>query len=147
MPVERVRISQEIAVPLNQVFTWFYQSENFTASPIVFRSAWLGKSRWTKGSQRDIIMIAGWYREEITAVSPNHSISYKVNRSFLAVHQDFTEIAFEKIAEQKTGGTWTIEIEVPTPVGQKLANRLAGKMAKTLYATILRAGKHALEDQ
>ncbi|MGU8014787.1 hypothetical protein ACS6Z0_02545 [Streptococcus suis] len=33
------------------------------------------------------------------------------------------------------------------PVGQKLANRLAGKMAKTLYATILRAGKHALEDQ
>nr|WEJ76211.1 hypothetical protein M8286_08725 [Streptococcus suis] len=96
MPVERIRISQEIAAPIDQVFTWFYHSENFTASPIVFRSAWLGNSRWTKGSQRDIIMIAGWYREEIAAVSPNHSISYKVNRSFPAVRQDFTEIAFEK---------------------------------------------------
>ncbi|MFI3116519.1 SRPBCC family protein [Streptococcus suis] len=147
MPVECVCISQEIAAPLDQVFTWFYQSENFTASPIVFRSAWLGKSRWTKGSQRDIIMIAGWYREEITAVSSNYSISYKVNRSFPAVRQDFTEIAFEKIAERKIKVTWTIEIEVPIPVGQKLANRLAGKMAKTLYATILRVGKHALEDQ
>lgn len=92
-------------------------------------------------------MIAGWYREAITAVSPNHSISYKVNHSFPVVRQDFTEIAFEKIAERQIKVTWTIEIEVPIPVGQKLANRLAGKMAKTLYATILRAGKRALEDQ
>nr|WEJ76210.1 hypothetical protein M8286_08720 [Streptococcus suis] len=53
----------------------------------------------------------------------------------------------KKIAEHKTQVTWTIEIEVLTPVGQKLANRLAGKMAKTLYATILRAGKRTLEDQ
>ncbi|WP_373760289.1 hypothetical protein [Streptococcus ferus] len=44
MPVERLRIRQEIAAPLDQVLTWFYQSENFTASPLVFRSAWLGKS-------------------------------------------------------------------------------------------------------
>ena len=145
MPVERVRISQEIAAPLDPVFTWFYQSENFTASPIVFRSAWRGKSRWTKGSQRDNIMIAGWYREEITAVSPNQSICYKVNRSFPAVRQDFTEIAFEKIAEQRTRVTWTIEIEMPSPFGQKWLNALAGKMAATLYQTILQAGQKELE--
>ncbi|HFI0256665.1 TPA: SRPBCC family protein [Streptococcus suis] len=146
MAVEQVTISQDIAAPLDTVFTWFYHSENFIASPIVFRSAWRGSDRWTKGSQRDIIMIAGWYREEITAVKPNQSICYKVNRSFPAVRQDFTEIAFEKIAERQTKVTWTIEIEVPTPVGQRLANRLAGKMAKILYATILRAGKRTLEE-
>lgn len=146
MPIERVQISREIQAPIEQVFDWFYKSEHFTASPIVFRSAWRGRSRWTKGSQRDIIMIAGWYREEITAVSPNRSICYKVNRSFPAVRQDFTELAFEKIAERQTKVIWTIEIEVPTPVGQKLANRLAGQMAKILYTTILTAGKYALED-
>lgn len=90
-------------------------------------------------------MIAGWYREEITAVSLNHLISYKVKHSFPAVRQDFTEIAFEKIAEQKTKVTWTIEIEVPSPFDQKWLNALAGKMAATLYQTILKAGQKELE--
>ncbi|MGX7112663.1 SRPBCC family protein [Gemella cuniculi] len=144
--IERVEITQEIKAPTPQVFSWFFKSENFIKSPIVFKADWRKKSsKWIKGSQRDIIMIAGWYFEEITDVKKDIYIRYKVNRSFPTVRQDFTEIAFKKIDEKTTKVTWIIEIEVPTPVGKKLANRLAGKMAKTLYKTILTAGKKELE--
>lgn len=146
MAIERVVVSQEIASPLDDVFLWFYHSENFIASPIVFRSSWRGESRWTKGAQRDIIMIAGWYAEEITSVRVNQSICYKVNRSFPSIRQDFTELTFEETENGRTRVTWTIEIEVPILVGQRVVNRLAGRMARILYTTILTAGKRSLEE-
>lgn len=145
MAVEVVTIQQDIAAPLEQVFDWFYKSEHFTASPIVFQSRWRKGGQWTKGSQRDIIMIAGWYAEEITQVETNQFIRYRVNRSLPAVKQDFTEIRFEALDEDWTQVTWTIEIEVPAPFFQKALNKVAGKMAGTLYQTILKAGKKALE--
>ncbi|EHJ52432.1 hypothetical protein STRMA_1040 [Streptococcus macacae NCTC 11558] len=70
---------------------------------------------------------------------------YRVNPSLPAVRQDFTEIAFEAVNPQRTKVTWTIEIEVPISLGQKALNLLAGKMAATLYRTILTAGKRRLE--
>lgn len=72
-------------------------------------------------------------------------IRYRVNRSLPAVKQEFTEIAFEALDEDWTKVTWTIEIEVPVVFAQKSLNKLAGKMAGTLYRTILIAGKRALE--
>lgn len=145
MAVEIVTIQQDIQSPLAQVFDWFYKSEHFTASPIVFQSRWRKGGQWTKDARRDIIMIAGWYAEEITEVEPNRFIRYRVNRSLPAVKQDFTEIRFEALDEDWTQVTWTIEIEVPTPLAQKALNKVAGKMAGTLYQTILKAGKKALE--
>ena len=136
-----VRISQDIAAPLSQVFDWFYHSENFTASPIVFQSRWKSKERWEAGSIRDIIMIAGWYQEEITAVAPQKFIRYKVNRSFPKVRQDFTEISFEKLENAQMRVTWIIEVEV-TPA---FLTGLGGKMAATLYGTIITAAKKSLE--
>lgn len=59
MAVEIVTIEQEIAAPLTKVFDWFYKSEHFTASPIVFKSSWCKGKQWIKGAQRDIIMVAG----------------------------------------------------------------------------------------
>ena len=137
MAVEIVTIQQDIAAPLEQVFDWFYKSEHFTASPIVFQSSWRKGTQWQKGAKRDIIMIAGWYAEEITEISPQRFIRYRVNRSFPAVKQDFTEIAFAVVGPKQIRVTWTIEIEVPTPFAQKSLNKLAGKMAGTLYQTIL----------
>lgn len=72
-------------------------------------------------------------------------IRYRVNRSLPAVKQEFTEIAFEALDEDWTKVTWTIEIEVPVVFAQKSLNKPAGKMAGTLYRTILIAGKRALE--
>lgn len=146
MSVHRVVIRRDIAASVEEVFTWFYQSEHFIASPIVFVSTWKTPSRWTKGAQRDIIMIAGWYREEITDVQVNKSIRYRVLRSVPPIRQEFTELAVESIGPQQTSVTWTIELEVVTPIGKRLLNRLAGQMAKLLYATILKAGKDALEE-
>lgn len=142
---KRVVVTKLIQADLPRVFDWFYRSENFTASPIVFRSAWRKDStKWATGSVRDIVMIAGWYQEEITAVKENEYIRYRVNRSFPSVRQDFTEIRFEK-----QGGavlvTWTIDIEVPAPGIGKAMTGAAGKMAGTLYGTIMSAGKKALE--
>lgn len=146
MAVETVTIQQEIKAPLEQVFDWFYKSEHFTQSPIVFRSKWRKGPQWQKGAKRDIIMVAGWYAEEITEVASKQFIRYRVNRSLPAVKQDFTEIAFKAIDGVTTQVTWTIEIEVPTPIAKKALNRVAGKMAGTLYSTILKAGKKALEE-
>lgn len=145
MAAEVVTIQQDIAAPLEQTFDWFYKSENFTKSPIVFVSSWRAGSQWKKSSKRDIIMIAGWYWEEITEVKMDQFIRYRVNRSFPAVRQDFTEIAFEKVGPSQTRVTWTIEIEVPTPFAKKTLNKMSGRMAATLYRTILRAGKRELE--
>ncbi|MEE8885826.1 MAG: SRPBCC family protein [Eubacteriales bacterium] len=145
MSVNRVQVTDEIRGELEKVFQWFYHSENFTKSPIVFRSKWRPEStRWCAGSVRDINMIAGWYQEEITEVKENEYIRYRVNNSFPKVKQDFTEIRFENTPEGTVRVTWTIEIEVPGKLGSKLDGP-AGKMAGTLYGTIIRAGKKQIE--
>lgn len=140
-----VTIKEDILAPLPQVFDWFYRSEHFTASALVFWSLWRKGKRWTRGAQRDIIMIAGWYQEEITEITSNEMIRYRVNRSFPPVQQDFTEISFESLSQDKTRVTWTIEIAFKSPLGQEFLSELAAKMAKILYRTILKAGKRALE--
>ena len=108
---------------------------------MVFSSSWRQGSKWQVGAKRDIIMIAGWYAEEITELAVNRFIRYRVNRSLPAVKQEFTEIAFSALEKKLTKVIWTIEIEVPTPLLQKPLNHLAG----TLYQSILKAGKRALE--
>lgn len=92
-------------------------------------------------------MIAGWYHEEITDVKDNSYIRYRVTQSFPAVRQDFTEISFSITPSGKTRVIWMIEIGVPLPWAgvQKILNRAAGKMAGTLYNTILTAGRKELE--
>ncbi|MGI6212563.1 MAG: SRPBCC family protein [Anaerovoracaceae bacterium] len=145
MAVNRVQVTGEIRGDLDKVFQWFYHSENFTKSPIVFRSKWRpDSSRWDVGSVRDINMIAGWYQEEITDVKENEYIRYRVNKSFPSVKQDFTEIRFESTAAGTVRVVWTIEIEIPGKFGSKLAGP-AGKMARTLYGTIISAGKKQIE--
>ncbi|MGI6217546.1 MAG: SRPBCC family protein [Coriobacteriales bacterium] len=145
MPAKRVQATGEIRGDLEEVFQWFYHSENFTKSPIVFRSRWRPEStRWVAGSVRDINMIAGWYQEEITDVKENECIRYRVNKSFPEVRQDFTEIHFEETAAGTVRVVWTIEIEVPGKLGSRLAEP-AGKMARTLYGTIISAGKKQIE--
>lgn len=145
MYVEVVTVEEIISAPIADTFDWFYKSENFTASPIVFRSSWRKGHKWQAGAKRDIIMIAGWYSEEITQVELESFIRYKVNRSLPSVKQEFTEIAFKALNKDQTKVTWTIEVEVPTPFGRKSLSRFAGKMAKNLYQTILKAGKRELE--
>lgn len=138
--IRRVQISKIINAPLSDCFKWFYHSENFTASPIVFKSKWT-KDKHAPGSERDIIMVAGWYHEQITTVRPNSYIRYRVQRSIPKVTQDFTEINFKKINPEQTKVTWIIEVGMPTWT----LTKIACKMAKTLYATILTAGKKQLE--
>lgn len=146
MSIQRVVISQEIAAPIEQVFDWFYKSENYITSPIVFQSKWHAGSKWTSGSRRDIVMVVGWYSEEITDVKFNSYIRYRVNKSFPAVKQDFTEIAFEELGKNQTKLVWTIELKVPLPVIGPVMTQLGGQMAKLLYKTIMIAGKKELED-
>ena len=86
-------------------------------------------------------MIAGWYQEEITAVAPQKFIRYKVNRSFPQVQQNFTEIAFEPLDQGHTRVTWVINIAVKPA----FLTNLGGKMAATLYGTIIKAAKKSLE--
>jgi hypothetical protein len=144
--LNRVVVKRVVQSDLASVFDWFYRSENFKKSPIVFKSAWRKEStRWAEGSVRDIVMIAGWYREEITAVKENEYIQYRVIKSFPSVRQDFTEIRFRKIGNAQIEVIWTIEIEVPVPGIGKAMGKAAGKMAGTLYGTIMTAGKKELE--
>lgn len=141
---ETVTVVQTINAPLAEVFAWFYRSENFKASPIVFRSSWRTSQRWQTGSKRDIVMLAGWYFEEITAVVSEQQIDYRVVSSFPPVRQDFTRIMFTELRFGQVKVTWQIELSVK-PFSSKRLDRLAGKMARLLYQTILDAGKKALE--
>ena len=147
MSVERVKVSGHIRGSIDEVFQWFYHSENFTASPIVFRSSWRKDStKWEKGSVRDINMIAGWYQEEITDVKENAYIRYRVIQSFPRVRQDFTEIRFTEVRENLIKVEWIIEIEVPGRFSASLS-KSAGKMAARLYGTIITAGRRQIEKQ
>ncbi len=145
--VNRVVIKKKIHRDLHAVYDWFYHSENYTKSPILFRSSWRKNStKWEKNSVRDIVMIAGWYKEQITEVKEDDYIRYRVLKSFPSVRQDFTEIQFKQETENTTEVTWTIDIEVPVPVVGKVLGKAAGKMAGTLYGTIMKAGKKELEN-
>lgn len=145
MAVNRVQVTEEIRGDLEETFRWFYHSENFTRSPIVFGSKWRPEStKWCVGSIRDIYMVAGWYQEEITEVKENEYIRYRVNKSFPSVKQDFTEIRFERMPSGTVKVVWTIEIEIPGKLGGKLTGP-AGNMARTLYGSIIRAGKKQIE--
>lgn len=146
MAADRVIVKKKIHADLHKVFEWFYHSENFSKSPILFKSKWRNDStKWVKGSVRDIVMIAGWYKEEITDVREDEYIRYRVQRSFPSVRQDFTEIRFEETGKNTVEVTWTIDIEVPAPVIGKALTKMSGNMAGTLYGTIMTAGKKDLE--
>ncbi|MFS1663803.1 SRPBCC family protein [Streptococcus sp. zg-JUN1979] len=140
---KRVIVEEWIDAPIEQVFDWFYKSENFKQSPIVFSSKWR-QGKHSIGARRDIIMIAGWYFEEITAVSYQRFIRYRVIKSFPKVRQDFTEIAFVEGADGVLV-RWTIDVEVPIKLIGKGLSELAGKVAGLLYRSIIRAGKRVLE--
>ncbi|WP_164683181.1 SRPBCC family protein [Streptococcus hyointestinalis] len=142
---KRVIVEETIKAPLAETFDWFYKSEHFIKSPIVFRSSWRGEKH-RAGTRRDIVMIAGWYSEEITAVEKDKFIQYRVVKSVPSVRQDFTEIAFEETSSG-TKVTWTIDVDVPLPLLNKPMTGFAGQMAKTLYRTILKAGKEELENE
>lgn len=145
MSAVRVHVTDEIRGEMEQVFEWFYHSENFTKSPIVFRSAWKKNStKWKTGSIRDINMIAGWYEEEITDVKEKEYIRYRVVRSFPKVRQDFTEIRFQRLPSGLIQVDWVIEIEVPGRFSDSLS-KSAGRMARTLYGTIIHAGRKEIE--
>lgn len=77
MVTKKVQISQIINRPISKVFEWFYHSENFITSPIVFKSNWV-EGKWDKNSEREIIMLAGWYHEKITAIKKDNFIHYRV---------------------------------------------------------------------
>lgn len=96
---EVVKISKEIHIPLNPVFDCFYHWENFSKSSVVSKFDWVSKSKWTRGSKRDMIMIVGCYFEEISQVEEACLIRYWVNSSFPAVQQDFTELFFKKLSK------------------------------------------------
>lgn len=127
-----------------QVFQWFYHSENFISSPIVFKSKWRTEKKCDVGAKRDIVMIAGWYFEEITDVKENHSINYKVNNSFPKVKQDYTEIQFKELSDKEIQVTWIIEIEVPTPIFRNFFTNVGANMAVRLYGSILKVAKKEL---
>ncbi|MGC4440692.1 hypothetical protein ABXW85_17695, partial [Streptococcus suis] len=67
-------------------------------------------------------------------------------KSVPSIRQDFTEIAFE-VTSLGTKVTWTIDVDVPLPLLNKPMTGFAGQMAKTLYRTILKAGKKELENE
>ncbi len=90
-------------------------------------------------------MIAGWYKEEITSIKKNEYIQYRVVKSIPNVNQDFTEIRFKEIEDNRVEVIWTIDIEVPVPLVGSLFNQLAGKMSSVLYGTIINAGKKEIE--
>ena len=138
-------ISKVVNRDIDTVFDWYYHSENFTASPIVFKSKWREPKYWEKGAIRDIVMIARWYNEEITKVVTGKKIDYRINQSFPPVQQDFTEIFFESIHDNKTKVTWIIDIEVPASFMTKPMTAFGGFMAKNLYGTIMNASKRKLE--
>lgn len=142
---KRVIVEETIKAPLDRTFDWFYKSEHFIKSPIAFRSSWRGEKH-RAGARRDIVMIAGWYSEEITAVKKDKFIQYRVVKSVPSVRQDFTEIAFE-VTSSGTKVTWTIDVDVPLPLLNKPMTGFAGQMAKTLYRTILKAGKKELKNE
>ena len=138
--MKRVIVKEKIKAPLEQVYAWFLESENFKESPIVFKSSWRGKVKREPGSIRDIVMLAGWYQEEITKTVNNQVIDYRVLRSFPRVRQDFTEIRFEE-GSNGVDITWTIELET-TP---SFLTGIGGKMAAILYGSIMKTGKRVLE--
>ncbi|MDO5750927.1 MAG: SRPBCC family protein [Rothia sp. (in: high G+C Gram-positive bacteria)] len=146
--IQKVVLTRFINAPVQRVYDWFYHSENFTASPIVFISRW-NTGRWESGSIRDVVMIAGWYREEITAAVPGKHIDYRVVRSIPAVSQEFTRIHCEA---QGSGTlvTWTIELQVPLPAILPAAlgsamTKAGARMAGILYGSIMGAAARALE--
>ena len=118
-------ISKVVNRDIDTVFDWYYHSENFTASPIVFKSKWREPKYWEKGAIRDIVMIARWYNEEITKVVTGKKIDYR--------------------HDNKTKVTWIIDIEVPASFMTKPMTAFGGFMAKNLYGTIMNASKRKLE--
>lgn len=57
--MKRITVCADIAAPLPQVFDWFYHSEHFTASSMVFVSRWHTAAQHDTGVVRDIVMAAG----------------------------------------------------------------------------------------
>lgn len=96
-------------------------------------------------AKRDIVMIAGWYFEEITSVKENHFINYKVNNSFPKVKQDYTQIQFKELSDKEIQVTWIIEIEVPTPIFKSFLTNAGANMAAKSYGSILKVAKKELE--
>lgn len=139
-----------IAAPRHEVYAWLEDSRHYTASPMVAACPWRrpgDAARFGPGAVRDVIMVAGWYREQITTTVPGREIRYRVLRSLPPVRQDLSRITLTDLGtpgQPLTQVRWEVEVEVKVPLVGRLLTRASAPVASALYSTILAAAERHL---
>ncbi|MCW5951257.1 MAG: SRPBCC family protein [Propionibacteriaceae bacterium] len=135
-----VAVAVDLDAAPEDVFVWLVHPAGFTRSSLAFSCRW---RRPGIGAVRDLVTVAGWFREEITAIDPGHVIEYRVQRSVPPARQEHARITV-KPTDHGTRVRWRICFEVRVPVIGRALTRMASPLAKALYAGILHAGSRAL---
>jgi hypothetical protein len=133
-----------IAAPQAEVFEWFSNATNWTASPLVMSGKLASPGQdggWGLGARRQLVVLGTWYDEEIVAFDRSASFDYRIKRSFPPLRPELGRMEFHEVA----GGThvvWTRWVTVPVLLAPILA--IAAPVGRWVFGRILVAGDRVL---
>ncbi|MBS7578368.1 MULTISPECIES: hypothetical protein [unclassified Enterococcus] len=139
-----IEVNKIIQAPIDDCFNWFYYSDNFVKSLMVFVCKPQFKGKYGIGSRRIVLTVAGLFKEEIVSVKKQQEIHYKVYQSFPKVIQDNNIIYFQAISSKETQINWSIELSVKAGCLSEFLTKVGGKLASELYDSILNASQKEL---
>ncbi|RDI50046.1 SRPBCC family protein [Nocardia mexicana] len=145
--METITVERTIAAPIEDVFEWLSNADNYTRSSVVLRRRLVrpgADAPYGRDAVRDLTWVIGWFRERITAYDPPHGFDYFVERSIPSARHDGGGLVFTEVP----GGTrvvWTTTAEVPMPfVGGLITRALARPIISYVFGKVLETADRSL---
>ncbi|MGW4770634.1 SRPBCC family protein [Nocardia sp. NPDC004278] len=127
--METMTIERVIPAPIDDVFDWLANAENYTRSPIILRERLIQQgdgAPYGVGAVRILLWGIGWFRERITAYHAPHDFSYLVERSIPPSRHEGGRLTFTEV-EGGTRVTWTTTAEARLPFAAAWFTRVLAK--------------------
>ncbi len=145
--MQTITVERVIAAPLEAVFSWVANQDNYIHAPMVFRQRLVRPGvhgGYSAGAEHVRWLAIGWFRESVTAIDPPHTIDYAVDRSFPPSRHESGRLTFTAVPAG-THVHWTTTAQIRIPLIGDAATRIVGRPLTTaLFSQVLAAADRAL---
>ncbi|MBF6543542.1 nitroreductase/quinone reductase family protein [Nocardia brasiliensis] len=145
--MQKLTVERVIAAPIETVFNWFADTENYSASQAVLQNKLIEPAAdvpYGVGAVRKVTWFFGRYTERITTYDAPRKIGWVIESGFPAIRHQGAELNFSEVA----GGTrvvLTTTAEAAIPFGADFATRTFGfPVLAAGYRSVLKTAEVAI---
>lgn len=145
--MQTLTVTRTIAAPIEDVFDWLVNCENYRGVPGVLRSevAVPGDPPSSGvGAERVVVTPGMRLRERVTGNERPHRFTYRLLETTPKMRHEHGEMRFHEVP----GGTevvWSTTLEAVAPFGEHLATRVLLATVRVGFSGVLRACARKLE--